>query len=269
MTVKASEVVYILIALLVVLFNCAEIVLISRIRNRSIFDRLLLSLAFSDFIVGIVVGIFQACHLYFGNTYWLNTNVVVNIFLLSIVFSFTNLIAITIDRFLAVQFPIKHRLLSTPKRANICITGLWISSLICIAFNGLITFKLAVGVKFVHNVTSISLLLFGVILTALYCGIFYLICKRKMQSARNGGCDSNVQRRCVTWFLKGPYKAERSVFFTGCTVTISFIICTYPFAIEFLITQNDEHTSFVSQLLIVLNSLLNPFVYFFSRLSMK
>ena len=46
-------------------------------------------------------------------------------FLLLLIFSCTNLIAITVDRFLAVLYPIKHRILSTPKRASIIIAILW------------------------------------------------------------------------------------------------------------------------------------------------
>ena len=261
---SSMKIVNILIALLVVLSNGVEIFLLLRIRNRSIFDRLLLSLAFSDFIVGVVIGIFHACQMYFRNIYWLQREQAVCIFLLSIVFSFTNLLAIAIDRFLAVQFPIKHRILSTTKRVNICIAGLWFLSFTSIVFHGLLTFKWAKGSKITYYAATVSMLLFGVIITLLYCGIFYLICNRKMRSAGKDGYEHNL-RRCILLFLKGPYKAERSVFFTGCIVTISFIICSYPFAIEFLITHEDVNISVVSQLLIVLNSLLNPFVYFFKR----
>ena len=261
----AREFIYVVISLLVVLSNSTEIVLILHTRNRSIFDRLLLSLAFSDCIVGAVVGLSHICLKYFGSFYWLQAEQIGNIFLLSIIFSFTNLLAITIDRFLAVQYPIKHRTLSTPKRANICIAGLWLFSLISILLHGLITFKWAVAINFMHTAASISLLLFGAIIAVLYCGIFCLICKRKMRVARKDGRENNAQRGYITCFLKGPYKVERSVFVTGCIVTISFIVCTYPFAIEFLITQCEENMTLVSQLLVIVNSLLNPFVYFFRR----
>ena len=263
---RAEEIVYVLIALLILLFNSIEIVLLWRIRNKTIFDRLLLSLAFSDALVGVVVGLFQVFHMYLGDKLWIKAEDVVNIFLLSLVFSSTNLIAITVDRFLAVQYPIKHRILSTPKRANIIITVLWLLSFSFAILNAFLTYIWAVELKFILNGTSISLLVFGVVITILYCAIFYLICKRKMRTravADEG--EGNVNRNRIILFLKGPYKAERSVLFTGCTVAISFIICTYPFAFEFLTTENNGHLSFLSQCLIVLNSLLNPFVYFFKK----
>ena len=256
---------YIITALLIILFNSIEIVLILRIRNRTIFDRLLLSLAFSDALVGVVVGVFQVFEMHLGDKFWLKAEDVVNIFLLSIVFSCTNLIAITVDRFLAVQYPIKHRMLSTPKRVKSILAVMWLFCFGLVMLNALLTYILAFKMKLILYTTSISLLVFGILITILYCVIFYLVCKRKMRPAGADGGEGNVTRSCVTLFLKGPYKAERSVLFTCCTVAISFIICTYPFALEFLTTQSNGNFSFISQFLIVLNSLLNPFIYFFKR----
>ena len=253
---------YIPVAALIIIFNIVEIILILRIKNRTMFDKLLLSLALSDVIVGVVVAIFQGFHQHMMNNTWLKPKVVVNVFLLSMTFSTTNLFAIALDRFLSVQFPIKHRILCTNRRANIFIVALWMVCLVFATASGFITWTL--DIRFISNILSVSLLVFGVFIITLYCAVFHLICKRKMRATRTDGKEVVLARASIALFLKGPYKAERSVFFTGCIVTISFIICSYPFAFNLLILQNFK-LLFVTQFLIVLNSLFNPFIYFFKK----
>ena len=261
---KPRDISYIIIALLVLLFNSVEVVLILRIKQKKIFDRLLLSLALSDAVVGVVVSAVKATDIYFGSNFsWLQSRDFLNIFLLSMVFSVTNLNAISVDRFLAVQYPIKHRILSTPKRANIFIVILWFICLISIAFTSLVSFKLAVNASYILNISCISLLIFGALTIMLYCAIFYMICKRKVLISGADRREGNVTRGGLLLFLKGPYKAERSVLLTGCIVAISFIICTYPFAFEFLILRSVERVSYVSKVMLIFNSMLNPFIYFF------
>ena len=259
----SENIAYFPVAALIVIFNIVEIILILRIKYRTMFDKLLLSLAFSDVIVGVVVAIFQGFHQHRTDSTWMKPKVAVNVFLLSMVFSTTNLFAIAVDRFLAVRSPIKHRILSTNRRTNMCIVALWMVCLAFVTASGLITWTLDIG--FASNIVSVSLLVFGVFIIILYCAIFYLICKRKMRAANTDRREVISTRSCITLFLKGPYKAERSVFFTGCIVTISFIICSYPFAFNLLICQKFEDLFFVPQFLIVLNSLLNPFIYFFKK----
>ena len=260
---RIEDILYILTALLIILSNSIEIVLILGIWNRTIFDRLLLSLAFSDALVSVVVGFFQVSEMHLGDKFWLREENAINTFLFSITFSCTNLISITVDRFLAVQYPIKHRMLLTPKRANNIIAVLWILCFLGFSITALFTHILALEMKLILYATSISLLVFGILITILYCVIFCLVCKRKMPTAGADGGDNNVTRSCIALFLKGPYKAERSVLFTGLIVAISFIVCTYPFAFNVLITKSNGSFPFITKFLVVLNSLLNPFIYFF------
>ena len=262
---KAKDITYILIALLVVLFNSIEIILILRVKNKRIFDRLLLSLAFSDALVGAVVAIVKAVDIKYGSNFsWLQKKDFANIFLLSMIFSVVNLIAITVDRFLAVQFPIKHRILSTARRANTCIAALWMLCLISVIFNGLVTFVWVNHITLLLYLSSVSILVYSVLIIVLYGAIFHLICKRKKQAAKASAKEGNKARGCFSLFLKGPYRTERSVLFTGLIVVISFVICTYPFVLQFLISQSVESIHLVSKLMLVMNSLFNPFIYFFN-----
>ena len=261
---KTKDITFVFLGLLTVLLNSVETGLILRIKNKKIFDRLLLSLALSDVLVGVTVSTVKSADLYHGSNFsWLKQEDIAAIFLLSIVFSFSNLLAIAIDRFLAVQYPIKHRILLTPRRANIAIAALWLLCLISVLMNSLSTYKWTINVIYLLYGASVTILVFGVLITIIYCTIFYLICKRKMHVARTDGAQDNAIRGGFAAFLKGPYKFERAVLFTGCIVAISFIICTYPFAIEFLIGQSVEHISYMSKAVMILNSLLNPLIYFF------
>ena len=261
---KHEDIIYLVIALLAVLLNIAEVGFILHMQEKRIFDRLLLSLALSDVLVGVTVSALKATKLHFDGYFaWLKREDFANIFLLSMAFSYTNILAIAIDRFLAVQYPIKHRMLSTAKRANIVIVLLWLSCIIAVAVDCLITYKWRGHVNYTLYSVSISALLFGAAIVVLYCTIFHLICRRKVQTTRSVRVEGTVSRGGFALFLKGPYKAERSVFFTGCIVAISFVICTYPFIFDFLITKSLARVSYTSKALILINSVLNPFIYFF------
>ena len=262
---KAKDITYVLIALLVVLFNSIEIILILRVKNKKIFDRLLLSLASSDVLVGAVVAIIKAVDIKYGSNFsWLQKEDFVNIFLLSMIFSVVNLIAITVDRFLAVQFPIKHRILSTAKRANVCIAVLWMLCLISVIFHGLVTFIWINHITLLLYVSSFSILVYSVLIIVLYGAIFQLIRKRKIQAAKGNVKEGNEARGRFSLFLNDPNRTERSVLFTGLIVAISFVICTYPFVLQFLISQSVQSIHVVSKILLLMNSLLNPFIYFFN-----
>ena len=262
--IAAIDISYIVVAQLIVLLNAAEMVLILRKKDKKIFDKLLLSLAASDLLVGMSIFAFKIAELNAPKkSTWQTPTNFTNMYVLSMIFSITNLVGITIERFLAVKFPIKHRMMVTKKKANVFVAIMWVLSAGSVVFCSLVIFLWKNDMPMLLQGSSISLLFHGVWITAAYAYIFHLIRKRYVATTTTRG-DGNVSRRGFGLMFKGPNRAERSVFLTSCLVAVSFIVCTYPFAIEYLITGIG---SSVSTFLIVLNSLLNPFIYFFKSYS--
>ena len=253
---------YAVAGLITGVLNVVEIVLILRTKNRKTFDKLLLSLAVSDALVGITAAVYKMTKFTLKDTTILMTqHNFANFLAISIIFSITFLLAITIDRFLAVRFPIKHRMVATNRRVNIAIIALWLLSVVSATSHSLFTFVWAK--KITLFAATGTLIAFGVGLIATYVAIFCLINKRCIIKAKRDRDNLNVAIRQVPLFSKENCSTERSVLITGCVVTISFIICTYPFAFEFLIKKSVYRVSFPAKLMIALNSLINPFIYFF------
>ena len=252
-----------ILAMMIVLLNTIEIVLILRCKRKKTFDKLLLSLAISDLMVGFAVATFKIVDVTTYNTIpWLVGENFAGIFKFSINFSITNLFMITADRLLAVRFPIKHRILLTERRVNAMIAVIWLVSFVTSALFFLLQFKWKKE-RLSLLITSGILLLLGATMLAVYINIFYWISKRKVNGTVVNGQDGVAVKRGLAMVIKGPYVTERAVFITGCIVTISFIICTYPLAFDYLLYQSVARISTPSRFMILSNSLLNPFIYFF------
>ena len=259
LSAPGREILFIIVSFTIALLNISEVLLIVRCKNRKAFDKLLLSLAASDILVALSVASFKIADLITSDTVaWLDGKSFANIFLLSITFSVTNLIAITADRFLAVRFPIKYRIISTERRVNGVIVTIWSVGIVFVTLKSLTQFKWEYEIEFTLNVVSGLILLFGLAMVMAYIAIFYFVCKRTVPRRIGRGEESKGKNRsaCTT---------ERGIFLTGGIVSLSFIICTYPFAIDFLYKQSGEDISVLSRLFILLNSLLNPLIYFFKN----
>ena len=258
-----KDIILIIVALAAVLLNIVEIVLILRIKNKKAFDKLLLSLAVSDTAVGMVYSSLKICEIAITQRLpWQSMDFCQKFLGLSLLYSVGNLLAISLDRLLAVKYPIKHRTMLTNRRANIAIILLWVLTTMLASFCGLIAFQWPRTLKYLLNTTKVLFIVYGVLLVAIYSHIFYLICKRKVLTAASVFETSSARIRGFALFTRRPFKAELTILFTGATVTVTFIICTYPSAFEFLIKQNSKF-SFASMLMLLLNSVLNPIIYFF------
>ena len=272
---ESNDPIYIALGLITVVLNATEIVLIIRTKKKKAFENLLLSLAVSDALVGITYATAKIAQLVSRRRLaWLSPENSAKTILISIIFSITMLLALTVDRFLAVKFPIKHRMIVTAKRANMAIIVVWLISLIAAAFYCLVTFIWAKESNFTLKVANCISLIVGAVILSAYAVIFFLISKRKLRAATTGENEKGAAKgRWFAWLCGGTYTVERSVLLTGCIVTISFVFCTWPFAFEYLFFKASvSEVSLPSKLMIPLNSLLNPIIYFFksylgSRLS--
>ena len=263
---EKQELAFIVLGIVVILLSCAEIVLILQTKNRKTFDKLLLSLALSDWLVGIVVTVFKIIDFVAGMHPWLKEDVFAMVFIMSSAFSIKNLLFITFDRLLAIRFPIKHRVLVTGRLVNIMIVIIWIVVLFFnVGVNLILIIVLQRSSEYYIYLSAIAIIVWGIFIVIVYGWILRVLLTRQILArVYTNGEKLTIGRRIQSLFT-GQYKAERAVVFTSVLVAVSFIICTYPFAIEYLIRRNAENISFPSRVLIFLNSLFNPLVYFFKN----
>ena len=260
----ALDIVFAVIGLCIIVLNITEINFIFKIKCKKTFDKLLLSLAISDAVVGLSVALFKFfdLNLRSNSLKWSEERTFLHLFMFSLSFSLSNLLAITIDRYLAVKFPIKHRVLATARRSNIAILILWLASFVVLLINALIIVTGDGSDEYFLEVLSIAVLITGIILISIYTSILYSIYRTRIKASGEGQ-DSRSHWQDMVLAFRTSGTAERSVFISSCFVSFSFIISSYPFAIEYLVVRSGKNVSYLSKLCILLNSLLNPFTYFF------
>ena len=264
-SIEVEEIIFILLGIMIILMNSVELTFLLRIKHRSTFEKLLLSLAFSDFLVGIAVTVFKTIDFAYDEMEWLYEDDFVTVFILSSIFSLKNLLAITADRFLAVKFPIKHHILVTGRRVNILIILIWV--VVClfgILMNAILIVLFRVERRYLMIFSAVLILSWGIVITILYGFILRVLFTRHITTNDVDAGNRTILHR-IQSLLRGRNKRERAVLWSSILVSGSFIVCTYPFAIEYLKTKDTMHMSLASRMLIVLNSFLNPFIYFFSR----
>ena len=265
---QVEEISFIAVGLVIIVVNLVETVCILRKKSKNTFEKMLLSLAFSDLLVGITTTVYKTIDYVVGKALWLEENVATIVFILSSTFSLQNLLAITIDRFLAIRFPIKHRVLVTQRRTNALIIFIWVATcLVGVGINLILVLGVPSGDDYVITTSAIVIIFIGAIINIIYfCMIRFLLTRQVAVAARPK--DGKELQRMQELF-RGPQKAERTVLLSSFIVAVTFIICMLPFAIECLIFRDAKTSTFASKMLIVLNSLLNPFVYFFNNFLRK
>ena len=255
-----EEIIYIIIGLVAAVSNLLEIILIRRnTRRLRPHDKLLLSLAASDLFVAVTVTAYKICDFAIDNNHWLDEKVFSIILVATLMMSGLNLIAITLDRFLAIKYPLRHRVFETRIKINLVLLAIWITGASLMAcFSGLIFTKI-VSETVLFYIASAAALFFGLFIAVLYCFIIHKTCESRAMTRDS----SSNHRQVLNSFFSSEYQKERHLFFTCCLIYLSFIFCSYPFAINFLVHPSAEEVLPISRILLVVNSILNPFVYFF------
>ena len=254
---------YIVFGSLTTILNCLEIIfLVRRSVGLKPFEKILLSLAVSDFLVAITTTIFKVFdYIDLFKTAWLNEGFFSVILVLSSSCSTCNLLLLTVDRFLVVKYPLKHRVYATGSRLNLVVVIVWVLN--C-GLLSILAYKLSKGdlsEEFLIYPTAIIIFLFGVAMVIVY---FYIARKSCISGRMAINHANGIQKQgTVRLFFSQQYRKERHIFYTCCLVAITYILCSYPFAIEYLIRQDAEAITYTSRFALFCNSFLNPFVYFF------
>ena len=220
---------------------------------------LLLSLAFSD----VAVGLFSQPIYTFFLVKWLqlenincNTYQVINIsgYLFSTA-SFLGVVAVSVDRFLAVHLHLRYQELVTHKRVVVVVIGKWL----CSAF---VSSTVLWWMPSVWNITESVLAAFGFIVTFVVYTRIYLIVRRHKNQIHSMQVQEVAHSDEIKHFIV-LIKSTVSIFY----VYLLLLICYLPFLICKTVVQIYGSSIALKQILlysstlIFLNSSLNPVIY--------
>ncbi|XP_065063453.1 neuropeptide FF receptor 2-like [Rhopilema esculentum] len=289
------------VAALTVIFNLIEIIFLvkqykrnmsARIQRHAIPIILFGNLAFSDLLVGVTVIAIKVMDVLFRDKVIpvTRTNVNVyyifkfNILRLSLLTSFFNLILLTVDRFLAVRFPLAYRTRADNKRAFVLVLITWVLSVAFTSIHYYMSFHAGI------NLVKYDLVIFpAVVIPATFafpvCNFMIVKAVRKhgeglRQMTNNTACVSNSRSTNNTKMTNSRrnssqsinratlhiIKREAKIYRLALTVVIAFIVCWLPMAICGLLLiakiPVDGHVVNIVFTLAFTNSLIDPLAYF-------
>ncbi|XP_026223287.1 trace amine-associated receptor 7e-like [Anabas testudineus] len=259
------------LSLLTVSLNLLVIISISHFRQlHTSTNLLLLSLAVSDFFVGLLVVQFQILLL---EPCWLLGDLacILCSFLpyISVPATAVNMVLISVDRYVAVCDPLRYGTKITPKRVKICVLLCWIYSVFydfLFLFDNLKQpgkYNSCYGECLINVNGNVDLILRFIIPTTsiiiLYSRVF-VVAVSQARSMRSHIAAVKLQRSKTV--KKSELKAARTL---GVVVAV-FLMCYCPFYGISLAGYNymmGSSTHIIMIFLVIFNSCLNPLIYAF------
>ena len=162
----------------------------------------------------------------------------------SVVASFNHIIFIALQRMFAVIFPLNVRSIITILRFKVCLILMWLSA---------VTYAVVCAFEAVDflAVNSYTIFISGVLLISLYSVICYTTMRRSPLPLQAS--------------IHGNRSQRHSVLLHSFFITLGFVVCFFPFAVNYLFVSYDFVTVLVADLLVMLNTFIDVLVYFFIR----
>ena len=238
---------YLIVPALIIIVNLIEIYLITKRRSHiTTYEALLLSLSTADFLVGVstlvvVTGI--------GKNKPLLATIGSPMFYFTLMSSLAHLSILTIDRAIAVAYPLKHRYWVSKTRIVIIIISLWIISLVIslplVLMHDYSTYK-----KFVFG--HFMLVESGVMVVSYAIIIYIAVIRRRQRLQTSTGNRSNQQGNDM--------RKDLRLVLMSFTVVLSYTCLTFPFVVK---TVTHRVPNYYEKLAFVINSVMNSLIYFF------
>jgi hypothetical protein len=215
---------------------------------------ILLSLAISDFFACVVVLPYHVYLILHIN----ETQLHHTLLLFSMTLSMAGTIALTVDRFLAVFYPLRYNVLVTMKRARYVVASCWVISILYSAFFYMALHYRIAGVRYLLLLVKCCAV---VAIFLLYAVIFRAACRQIKQIKSQEGGDP--RRASVVMFKKALSSAKSSgsiVFFFAATY---LPVCVLAARNEYRALPISTYNDYVIWLLCLafLNCSLNPLLY--------
>uniref|UniRef100_A0A3Q1JR61 G-protein coupled receptors family 1 profile domain-containing protein n=1 Tax=Anabas testudineus TaxID=64144 RepID=A0A3Q1JR61_ANATE len=260
-------------SLLTVSLNLLVIISISHFRQlHTSTNLLLLSLAVSDFCVGLLVVPFQIllsepCWL-LGDLACILCSILPYISAPAIA---VNMVLISVDRYVAICDPLRYSTKITPKRVKICVLLCWIYSVfynLLFLFNNLKQlgkYNSCYGECVINVMGAVDLILRFIIPTTsiiiLYTRVF-VVAVSQARSMRSHIAAVKLQRSKTVTVKKSELKAARTL---GVVVAV-FLVCYCPYygiSLAGYELMTGSLTHIFMFFLVIFNSCLNPVIYAF------
>ena len=247
----------------IILNVCETYVIIRKYKRASCFEMVLLSLGCADIFTaiiflafGIMLGlgcISQKCG---GHTKKVlpQLHIIVRymkyVAAFGIFSSWMHVAFITIDRYLAVAYPLWHKISVTRLRVGLVLGGLWILvTSITIVF-GRVTNAKVVG--YIFAVMNVSIIICMV--------IAYYFIVRKFRRSQLSRARGNIKATDPTAGESTKGKKEHLVILNSVAVTLCFAICSAPMSVHILLDMKNFLLTF--SFIFALNSVMDPVIYF-------
>ncbi|XP_037542560.1 trace amine-associated receptor 13c-like [Nematolebias whitei] len=260
------------ISLITAALNLLIIISISHFRQlHTSTNILLLSLAVSDFLVGLLL---MPGELYRKNSCWFLGDTLCSFYIYAATTIFSasigNIVLISVDRHVAICEPLQYSTKITESKTKVCVCLCWIFSVFyrilfmkddliqpgrsnsCIGECAFVTNPIAgffdIILNFIAPVTVIVVLYMRVFVVAM-----------SQARAMRSNITAVTNQLSVNVFKKSELKAARTL---GVLVVV-YLICLCPYYVYSLVQVNVTSTSYASFLFFLLyfNSCLNPLIY--------
>ena len=244
-----------------IILNFLEIWLISRKGNRkTCFEVILVSLSFADMISGVIFfgsGISSFFDTFLTSTFFgevLFYSTALNSIGLSS--SILHIVLITLERVIAVYFPLKLKLWITKTRTKFFMLTIWCTTVaICV----LLYFFCRTNKELNHKVAVIFFSI--VILIGLSMAVIYTLIARKIITAvrqRRQRLATLHQQEATN--SASNNKREGLIVINSAIVTLCFLLCNGPMAVHRLLKAEKFFITVGS--FMALNPMLDPMIYF-------
>ncbi|XP_070816966.1 trace amine-associated receptor 13c-like [Chaetodon trifascialis] len=260
------------IALLTVTLNLLVIISISHFRQlQTPTNLILLSLAVSDLLVGLTV---MPAEIILLQSCWFQDKISCALMYLSGFIltsaSVGNMVLISMDRYVAICYPLRYSSMVTPSRVKICVSLCWTCSVIyniIILKNYLSQIDLSnscyqecvVIINYISGAVDLLLTFFGpvTVIIVLYVRVFVVA----VSQARVMRSQISAVKSITVTVKKSEMRAARTLGI----ILLVFILCLCPYYIPSLAGQDTTvgEESSVQSWLFYCNSSFNPLIYAF------
>ena len=272
----------IILAVLAIFLNTTEILLMKKRKKYYPSEYLMISLAVADLMfstfVLITLCISSLTFHSAGSTYRAVLEIVDTLIAFSIFASILHVVAISLDRLVAVFFPLRHRVRTDAIKMKRVVAGIWCLTVIFIGSLSVHQFQKGIVSEddespvpsqttnhpshTTNQVVSILMLV-----SAALVALIYLAITRRLAIQANflNSLYSKKQKSHHTQQNRPQSRRnqiETVALFTAGVVTVAFLVCTLPYACYHMIDYYSDMVGTLSLCLLICNSVCNPLVYF-------